>query len=71
MPSTLALLNALKTANPNHPVRVMIVALGSGVDLTTLSRITAAANGQALHADTPADIGSAVIAGFAGRLSDQ
>jgi Ca-activated chloride channel homolog len=64
-------LNALKAANPNHPVRVMIVALGSGVDLTTLSKITAAANGQALHADTPADIGSAVIAGFAGRLSDQ
>ena len=67
----IAKLNALKTANPNHPVRVMIVALGSGVDLTTLSRITAAANGQALHAATPADIGSAVIAGFAGRLSDQ
>jgi hypothetical protein len=64
-------LNALKAANPNHPVRVMIVALGSGVDLTTLSRITGAANGQALHAATPADIGSAVIAGFAGRLSDQ
>ncbi|ACU73636.1 von Willebrand factor type A [Catenulispora acidiphila DSM 44928] len=64
-------LNALKAANPNHPVRVMIVALGSGVDLTTLSKITGAANGQALHADTPADIGSAVIAGFAGRLSDQ
>jgi Ca-activated chloride channel homolog len=67
----IAKLNALKTANPNHPVRVMIVALGSGVDLTTLSKITAAANGQALHAATPADIGSAVIAGFAGRLSDQ
>ena len=67
----IAKLNALKTANPNHPVRVMIVALGSGVDLTTLSRITAAADGQALHADTPADIGSAVIAGFAGRLSAQ
>ena len=67
----IAKLDALKTANPNHPVRVMIVALGSGVDLTTLSRITAASNGQALHADTPADIGSAVIAGFAGRLSDQ
>ena len=64
-------LNALKAANPNHPVRVMIVALGSGVDLTTLSKITAASNGQALHAATPADIGSAVIAGFAGRLSDQ
>ena len=69
--SLIAKLNALKAANPNHPVRVMIVALGSGVDLTTLSKITAAANGQALHADTPADIGSAVIAGFAGRLSDQ
>lgn len=67
----IAKLNALKTANPNHPVRVMIVALGSGVDLTTLSRITAASNGQALHAATPADIGSAVIAGFAGRLADQ
>jgi hypothetical protein len=67
----IARLNALKAANPNHPVRVMIVALGSGVDLTTLSRITAAADGQALHADTPADIGSAVIAGFAGRLSGQ
>jgi hypothetical protein len=65
----IAKLNALKAASPNHPVRVVIVALGSGVDLTTLSRITAAANGQALHADTPADIGSAVIAGFAGRLS--
>jgi hypothetical protein len=65
----IAKLNALKAANPNHPVRVMVVALGSGVDLTTLSRITGAANGQALHADTAADIGSAVIAGFAGRLS--
>jgi Ca-activated chloride channel family protein len=67
----IAKLNTLKAANPNHPVRVMVVALGSGVDLTTLSRITGAANGQALHADTAADIGSAVIAGFAGRLSSQ
>ncbi|NUR27544.1 MAG: VWA domain-containing protein, partial [Catenulispora sp.] len=63
-------LNALKAANPGHTVRVMVVALGSGVDLTTLSRITGAANGQALHADTPADIGNAVIAGFASRLAD-
>lgn len=64
-------LNALKAANPGHAVRVMVVALGSGVDLTTLTRITGAANGQALHADTAADIGNAVMAGFAGRLSDQ
>lgn len=64
-------LNALKTANPGHTVRVMVVALGSGVDLSTLTRITAAANGQALHAETPADIGNAVMAGFAGRLNDQ
>jgi hypothetical protein len=64
-------LNALKAANPGHTVRVMVVALGSGVDLTTLSKITAAASGQALHADTPADIGSAVIAGFASRLTDR
>jgi len=64
-------LNALKAANPSHTVRVMVVALGSGVDLTTLSRITGAASGQALHADTPADIGNAVMAGFAGRLNDK
>lgn len=64
-------LNALKAANPAHTVRVMVVALGSGVDLTTLTRITGAANGQALHAETAADIGNAVMAGFAGRLSDK
>jgi hypothetical protein len=67
----IAKLNALKAANPGHTVRVMVVALGSGVDLSTLTRITAAASGQALHAETPADIGNAVMAGFAGRLNDQ
>lgn len=61
-------INALKAANPNHPVRVIVVALGKGVDLTTLTRITAAADGKALYAATPDQIGAAVLEGFASRL---
>jgi hypothetical protein len=61
-------INALKAANPNHPVRVIVVALGKGVDLTTLTKITAAADGKALYAATPDQIGAAVLEGFASRL---
>jgi hypothetical protein len=61
-------LNDLKTANPNHPVRVIVVALGKGVDLTTLSKITQTADGKALYAATPQAIGQVVIDGFTSRL---
>ena len=61
-------LNGLKAANPNHPVRVLVVALGEGVDLSTLSKITKAADGKALYAATPQAIGAVVIDGFTSRL---
>jgi hypothetical protein len=66
--SLISKINALKAANANHPVRVIVVALGKGVDLTTLTKITAAADGKALYAATPDQIGAAVLEGFASRL---
>jgi hypothetical protein len=61
-------IQGLRTANPTHPVRVLVVALGKGVDLTTLTKITASTGGTALYAATPAQIGTAVLEGFASRL---
>ena len=64
----IAKINGLKAANPSHKVRVLVVALGKGVDLTTLSKITATADGKALSADTPQKIGQGVMDGFTSRL---
>ena len=64
----IAKLQALKAADPTHPVRVLVIALGKGVDLTVLKKVTAATDGQAIYAATAQQIGAAALEGFAGRL---
>jgi Ca-activated chloride channel family protein len=70
LPTAALVARLRKLFNPDDPVQIVIVQIGTAGNLTALQQIAAVTGGAAFEVTSPADIGTVFIEAFSHRLCD-